>query len=286
MSKMNPLSKYTKIENLFIKLSTNGVIKYDETVLSNHMGEIGVCARSARDELMLNTTDALMNGTAIASVIENCVPSILDAKKLFVPDVEQILVAIKLATKERSYQIEATCPNEECKRHGAFDRDLEYLSNTVTYLEEVPVLSLDDGSGLVLTFRPHTWEEHSSFGVRMFNAQKGTQMLEQNEELTQEEKTEYFSKIVEDITQMNFDMVVANIDKIETPDGDVVSDKEFINEWLGSQPAYVLSSIREKVLEFDFIGMNHSLDVQCSGCGHEWTIDNIVFDPSHFFVLA
>lgn len=284
MSKMNPLSKYTKVENLFVKLSTNNVIKYSNDVLENTLGECGVCARSSRDELLLNNPDALMNGQAVSQVIENCVPNVLDAGGLYVPDVEQLMVAIKIATKEDTYSIEVKCPN--CGKHGAFERDLDWMNQTVTMLEEEPVMILDDVGGLVLNLVPLIWRDHSDYGVRMFQEQKKAQILEEAE-LSDEEKMVQFTQIVEVMTQINFDMIVSHINSIDLPDGEVsVTDKEFISDWLGQQPTFILRQIREKIKEFDSIGIGHTMDVECSECNHQWTIEDLIFDPSHFFGLA
>lgn len=281
MNKMNPLSKYTKVEVLYTKLVSNNVIKYPAGVLVNDTVECGICARSARDELMFNNPDALMNGEAVANVIENCVPNIGDARKLFVPDVELLLIGIKLATKEREYHIEVDCP--ECGHHGAFERDLQFLLDSAELLEEQPELLLEDVGGLLLKFKPHTWEEYSVFGQKMFQQQKKARMLEDLEEMSDEEKMEMFSQIFEEMTKLSFDMIVANIDSIETVEGDKITEREFIAEWLGAQPAFILKQIREKSDLINNIGVSHEMDVGCSSCGHEWTIENLQFDPSNFF---
>lgn len=281
MNKMNPLSKYTKVEVLYTKLVSNDVIKYPAGVLVNDTVECGICARSARDELMFNNPDALMNGEAVANVIENCVPNIGDARKLFVPDVELLLIGIKLATKEREYHIEVDCP--ECGHHGAFERDLQFLLDSAELLEEQPELLLEDVGGLLLKFKPHTWEEYSVFGQKMFQQQKKARMLEDLEEMSDEEKMEMFSQIFEEMTKLSFDMIVANIESIETVEGDKITEREFIEEWLGAQPAFILKQIREKSDLINNIGVSHTMDVGCSSCGHEWTIENLQFDPSNFF---
>jgi hypothetical protein len=278
---MNPLSKYTKVEVLYTKLVSNNVISYPKGVLNNETVECGICARSARDELMFNNPDALINGEAVASVIENCVPNINDARKLFVPDVELLLIGIKIATKETFYNIEVECP--ECSHHGAFERNLEDLLASAQLLEEQPELLLEDVGGLLLKFKPHTWAEHSEFGQKMFIEQKKARALEQTD-LSDEEKMKHFSNIFEIMTQLSFDMTVANIEYIETADGDKVSDRTFITEWLGQQPSYVLRQIRDKSENINNIGVCHEMDVGCSKCGHEWTIENLHFDPSNFFV--
>lgn len=284
MNKMNPLSKYTKVEVLYTKLISNNVIKYPKGVLLNDTVECGICARSARDELMFNNPDALMNGEAVVSVIENCVPNIVDAHKLFVPDVELLLIGIKLATKERHYQIEVDCP--VCKHHGAFERDLQVLLDSAELLEEQPELLLEEVGGLLLKFKPHTWEEYSAFGQRMFQEQKKARMLESMEDMSDEDKMESFSQIFEEMTKLSFEMIVSNIDSIETVDGQVISEKEFIAEWLGEQPAFILKQIREKSDMINNTGISHEMPVGCSSCGHEWTIENLQFDPSNFFVQS
>lgn len=284
MNKMNPLSKYTKVEVLYTKLISNNVVKYNEGVLVNDTVECGVCARSARDELMFNNPDALMNGEAVSSVIENCVPNIADARKLFVPDVELLLIAIKLATKETEYHIEVDCP--ECGHHGAFERNLQVLLDSAELLEKQPELLLEDVGGLLLKFRPQTWQEYNTFGQNMFQQQKKAQILEKRDDLTDEQKMEVFSQIFEEMTRLSFDMIVCNIDSVETVEGNVITEKEFIAEWLGVQPSFILKQIREKADEVNNCGVSHEMDVGCSKCDHEWTIENLQFDPSNFFVQS
>lgn len=281
MNSMNPLSKFTKMEVYYTKLISNDVIKYPEGVLGKTGIECGICARSSRDELMFNNPDALMNGEAIVKVIENCVPNVLDAHELFVPDVELLLIAIKLATKESTYTLEVNCP--KCNERGAFERDLEYLLNSAEVLTEQPTLVLEDIGGLVLKFRPHTWKEHSAFALRMFKEQKTAQVLEASE-LTDDEKMKEFSAIFENMTQLSFDMIVANIQEVEVPDGESITSSEFISEWLSTLPTYILAQIKEKSDYINNIGVSHEMEVGCSHCNHEWTLTNLSFDPSNFFV--
>ncbi|SOK58520.1 Lead, cadmium, zinc and mercury transporting ATPase; Copper-translocating P-type ATPase [Yersinia phage fHe-Yen9-04] len=283
MNQMNPLSKYTKVETLYTKLVSNDVIKYPAGVLVNNTVECGICARSARDELMFNNPDALMNGEAVVNVIQNCVPNIANARELFVPDVELLLIGIKLATKETEYQIEVNCP--ECDHHGAFERNLQYLIDSAELIEEQPTLVLEDVGGLMLKFKPHTWKEHSEFGLKMFQEQKKAQLLE-GADLSDDDKIKQFTSVFESMTQLSFDMIVANIESIETVDQIVVTEREFINDWLGKQPAFILKQIREKSDYINNVGVTHEMDVGCSKCGHEWKLENLQFDPSSFFVSS
>lgn len=280
MSKMNPLAKYTKIEEIFVKLATNNVIKYKDGVLDKI--KLGVCARSARDEIMLNTPDALIGGEAVTRVIENCVPGIHDAGELYVNDVEQLLIAIKVASKEEDYEIQTTCP--KCGHNGAFSRNLQVLLDSMAYFDKQPTVELSNG--LKVFFKPYTWNEYSEFGNRMFQEQKKSEYIDSIEGDSEEvfaQKKELFTSVFEAMTQLNFDMIVDSIDRIETPDGDIVSEKEFISDWVSSLPKSTLKQVREESDKLQDIGISHEMDVVCSECNHEWTIDKLRYDPSHFF---
>lgn len=280
MSKMNPLAQYSKIEVLFTKLISNDVIKYDSDVVSSV--KCGVCARSARDEIMLNTADALIGGDAIVKVIENCVPNVKDASKLYVNDVEQLLVAIKLATKDESYDINVTCP--ECDHLGGFSRDLNYLIQTATSFEEQPSFTMD--SGLVVYFKPHTWEEYSEFGTRMFAQHSRSKAIDNDAEMSSEDKQKIFIDVFEAMTQLNYDMLCASIDKVVTPDGIEVTEKEFISDWVSTLSKADLKGVKEESDSVSEIGISHKMDVQCSNCNHEWELTGLRYDPSHFFGLG
>lgn len=278
MSKMNPLSKYTKIEEIFTKLVSNDKIKYKSGVLAKGI-KCGVCARSARDEIMLNNPDALISGESVIKVIENCVPNVLDAGELYINDIEQLLIAIKVATKEDTYDIDVECP--ECHHKGLIQRDLKYLIETAGSFSEQPSIDLDNG--LKIYFKPYTFNEYTEFGNRMFTEQKRSEYVMADTESAEESKIEIFKDIFENMTVLNYDMIVYAIDKIETPDGDIVQDKEFISEWVGTLPKEKLKEIREQVDSVIDVGISHSMNAQCSECHHEWEIDGLRYDPSNFF---
>lgn len=275
---MNPLAKYTKIEELSTKLISNAVIPYSEGVLGSKSVKCGICARSARDEMTLNTPDMLLSGESVSRVIENCVPNIIDADGLYVNDIEQLLIAIKVASKETTYDVNVECP--ECHKEGRFERDLSFLLETASVFEEVPTVNLDNG--LTLEFRPLTWKEYSDFAERMFAEQQKSKYLE-GAGIEEEEKIKLFGEIFEKMAQLNFDMIAGVINKIITPDGDEVTEKEFIVEWLGQQSKAVIKVIKEKMDEVLEVGIAHTMEVECSECSHQWEIEGLKYDPSHFF---
>ena len=279
MSKMNPLAQYTKIEVLFTKLITNDVIKYPEGVVSST--KCGICARSARDEIVLNTADALIGGDAVVKVIENCVPNVSDASKLYVNDVEQLLIGIKLATKDESYDINVECP--ECEHLGSFSRDLNYLMNTATSFDKQPTVTMENG--LTIFFRPQTWAEHSEFSTRVFQQHSRSKSIDLSEDMPEEEKIAIFAEIFQEMTQINYDMIVTSIEKIITPEDVVVTEPEYIADWVGSLSKADLKIVRDASDEVVNVGISHNMEVECNKCHHAWEITGLRYDPSNFFGL-
>lgn len=278
MSNMNPLAQYTKNPIKYTRLITNNKIPYSTDVIKNPNDEFGICARSARDELLFNNPDALMNGKAVKTVIENCVPGVLNADELYLPDVEILLIGIKLATKENSYEIETECPH--CKKNGLFERNIEYLFETANFITEEPKVVLENG--LVLYLKPHTWKQHTEFSIQAFQHSK---MMQHADKITsEEEKMKLFSSVLDNMAKLQFNMLTEFIMKIELPDDVIVEDKKYILEWAENLDKHTVESITEAAYKMNMNGVEHNMDVQCSECNHEWTIENIQFDPSSFFV--
>ena len=61
-------------------------------------GEIGIFPMTARDELVLKTPDALLNGASTVEVINSCVPAITDAWEIPSVDMDALLIGIRIAT--------------------------------------------------------------------------------------------------------------------------------------------------------------------------------------------
>lgn len=278
MSNMNPLSQYTKNPIKFTRLVSNNKIPYKPGVLKNPDDELGICARSARDELLFNNPDALMNGKAVKNVIENCVPDVLNADELYLPDVELLLLGIKLATKETTYEIETPCP--ACSKYGMFERDVNYLFETANLIKEEPTLVLENG--LVLYLKPHTWKQHTEFSTDAFQQNKMMQHADKVE--SDEEKIKLISTIFDNMAKLQFAMLTEFISRIELPDDITVTDRKHINEWAENLDKHTIDEITKAAFDMNMNGVEHNMDVQCSECGHEWTIENLQFDPSSFFV--
>lgn len=279
MSKMNPLARYTKVEVLSVDLCTGESLPYKKNVLKSKT--CGVCARSARDELMFSNPEFLINGEAVVSVIENCVENVTSARDLYVQDVEQLLVAIKLATEEESYEVGAICP--KCEKEGVFERDLQFLLDTAVTHEEEVALFMDNG--LNVYFKPHTWGESNKFALKAYQVQQQINTLDKAENFTDEQKMKHISPLIDAIARLQFDSSVCHIARIEMPEekNNVITDPQMIKEWLETLKKSDYQAIMDKIDEVNSFGISHSMDCECT-CGHTWVMEEMRLDPSSFFV--
>ena len=98
IEQQNPLAKFFRQPAIFIKLPSRGKW-WDEGALENtENGELPVYSMTTKDEVLLKTPDALLNGQGVVDVIQSCIPNIKNAWKMPSVDVDTVLIAIRIAT--------------------------------------------------------------------------------------------------------------------------------------------------------------------------------------------
>ena len=114
----NPLVGYFRKPEVFITLPSKGKYYKEGTIDLPPNGEIGIFPMTARDELMMKTPDALLNGSSTAEVIKSCVPAIIDPWSIPSLDMDAILVGIRIATYGPELELTTKCP--ECQETNDF----------------------------------------------------------------------------------------------------------------------------------------------------------------------
>lgn len=278
----NPLLQFIQQTEVFTRLPTDGYLYDDSIIEMSPNEEIGVCGRSAKDEMLFNNPDALLNGKAVSSVIRNCVSVVKKPEELFVPDVEALLMAIKSASGEKEYDLEVTCPN--CEKKGGFTRHIPTLLETATVLHEAPFVMV---GALKVYLQPSTWKFHNYIGNETFKIKKTLQLVEQTKDISDERAKEIMSDCFDKMTDLHYQIMVTNITRVMLPcelgDPIVVDDKESIKEWVYKLTSAEIKVILAKMEELNNMGVSKTQDVMCKFCEHEWTVNDLVFDPSHFF---
>lgn len=278
----NPLLQYIQQAEVFTRLPTEGILYAPDVIDISPEEEIGICGRSAKDEMLFNNPDALMNGKAVSSVIANCVQAVKKPEELFIPDVEALLMAIKAASGEKEYDMEITCPS--CEKKGSFTRNIPHLLETATLLHEAPFVMIGE---LKVYLQPSTWKFHNFIGNETFKIKKTLQIIDTHNDISDEKAKEIMSNCFDKMTDLHYEIMVTNIVKVVIPSelGEPVSviDKGSIREWVNKLSTSDIKVILDKMEELNNMGVSKTQEVQCKYCEHVWEVTDLVFDPSHFF---
>ena len=83
----NPLSDYFRGTSAYIKLPSCGFYNDPGDIETSENGEIEIYPMTTSDELLFKSPDALLNGEAIAKVIQSCAPGIKNVKNLLMNNI-------------------------------------------------------------------------------------------------------------------------------------------------------------------------------------------------------
>ncbi len=281
MSEENVLKQFMRTEKIFVKLPSNGEF-YDETVATfTDNNEIGILPMTATDELALTNPDALLNGEGIKKVVESCCPLVKNAKKLFSPDIDILLLGIRHASYGDEMKFTVNCP--KCEAENNYVVSLRDLIEKIEFLDPPYIVEFD--SKLKVHVRPYTFETNSKLSLQALEISRllktvGDQKLEELEQLAQ--YGDKFNKIA----NTTVDVLLDGIEKVEIITDEMeklfVKDRDDINEWLHNINRKMVEEIRDKISEINQIGIDKSLNVICEACKNEWTT-HIEFNPTDFF---
>ncbi|KKN00701.1 hypothetical protein LCGC14_1135010 [marine sediment metagenome] len=276
----NPLQKYMRHPELYIKVPSNGYFNDEDTYPFSSNNEIGIAPMTTQDELLLKTPDALLNGESIAKLIESCVPGIKNVRNLPISDVSVILLGIRMSSYGHEMEYQTTCP--ECNNENYFSANLEHVLASMNLLEESYIVSLTDK--LSVSVRPHTYESSIKQILFSFNETKLFEMFTE-EELSEEELSEKyvesFKKMAALTVEIIANSVVAVLDENGIP---IDATRDQIFDWVANISRKDAKLIQNKIEEINKIGIDEKAEVICGNeeCKHKWTTQ-IGFDPANFF---
>ena len=278
----NPLQKHFRRPALWIKLPTLGRWYTDGSVDMNQEQQVRIFGLNAKDDIMLNTPDALLNGHALESVIQSCVPEVRDAKKLLQPDLDAIFLGIKAATNNGRFEIERKC--EECNHENNFEVQCARLIDMTTYVEDSDTVIMI-GSDLRVRIKPYSYEMRTMMIQKQLEEQRVLTAVEQDQQITDDmQRADILARSIEKLTTMTFNLVAQSITAIEMlgQDAMVVTDSEHIAEWLTNIDKSTADAVIEAVNALNDVGPPKETEAQCKECGHRWK-EKLSFDPALFF---
>jgi hypothetical protein len=279
----NPLKKYFRQPKIYLKLPSKGkfyppgVLDYPES------GEIPIFAMTAKDELIIKTPDALINGESTVEVIKSCVPNIRDPWKMPNIDTDAILIAIRLATFGDMMDISTVIPNLNEER--SFQVDLRVLLDQIISFDFEPFVQINDE--ITIELRPITYKEFTENSLRTLEEQRIFKIVN-DDSIDDKQKLSAFSASFRKLTDITLDIVVNSVACIDTADGRV-TDKKFIREFFSNADRDIFDKIYKHLeimrdnTRIKPLKVRSTQEDINAGAPEEYEIP-ITFDQSNFFV--
>jgi len=282
--KTNPLVAFMRQPKIFISLPSNGNFYPEGSLDLPENGQLAVYSMTAKDEMLLNVPDALMNGQAVVEVIQNCVPSIKNAWHVPSIDMDLILLSIRLAT----YGEMMTTPVK-------VSDDIEYdyqvdlrivMDNLLSQISWDPIISISED--LTVFVKPLNYREMTKSALQTFETQKILQAVN-DESLSDDQKQTIFKDSFIKLTEVTVGSVADSIFKIDTTQGSVY-EKEFIKEFIDNADKEIFNKIQkhlENLKEQNNIKpiiVEVTDEMRAVGITGETIEVPLTFDPSTFFV--
>ena len=271
----NPLKQFFRQPAIYMRLPSGGQFWPPGSLEIPPNGELAVYPMTAIDEISYRTPDALFNGAATVSVIQSCVPSIKNAWKIPSTDLNSILVAIRIASYGENMDIKTACI--KCQTESDFEIDLNSL---MTSLEPTDYSKCLEQGDIQIFFKPIGFDIQNQINLQQFEQQKKMQMITASD-LPDEEKTKLFNETLQAVTKITVDAIQHSIGAIRTPQS-MVSESEFIKEFLINCDRKLFNAIKDKVIEHRSNNEFKPLKLSCVECGHNYEQD-FTLDAVSFF---
>ena len=273
----NPLGQYFRKPGLNVALPSGGKF-YKTPPKVTVDGEIAVYPMTAKDELLVKNADSLLNGDAIVQLIKSCVPDISNPSEMPNPDVDAVLLAIRKATYGEKMEITASCPCNEWS--GTYSIGVDKLLMKIKNIDPVNDVTLTNG--LVVKITPSTLADQNRLGMVQFeNVRKLQAVMDSDDE-------DLKLRVSNEVTGRNIELAQEIITKVilsvATPEGEEVSDRAAIGEWLSQLETGEFKKIEDKIRLINQSGAETKVEVGCGkeGCTKRFDIE-FTLDPVSFF---
>lgn len=245
----NPLAKHFRQPAVYITLPSGGKYSPPGTVNFDNAEELAVYPMTARDEMSMNTPDALLNGQSTVDVIKSCVPSIQDPWQLPVMDLDTVLIAIRIASFGESMDMEVNVPT--VNKPMTFTTDLR---TTMDAIDRSPFQDhVQLSAQLTVQVRPTNYRQLTNLQLKAFEEQRLVQQLTQNTDMTPTQKQEHFNKIFRNMTDLTINNMIEAIAMINS-EGEKVDDFGYIKEFVDNMDSKTANKIRDHIESQNSIG--------------------------------
>jgi hypothetical protein len=277
MTQSNPLAKHFRQPAVYLRLPSGGAYWPNESVILPANGELPVYPMTTKDEIILRTPDALINGAGVVTVIQSCIPSITNAWNMPSVDVDACLIAIRIASYGNGMDVTVICP--KCQNQE---------DHTIDLAQALGQLSMPDYNQLVkdhkLTFKlkPQNYFAVNRSNSITYQEQRILNVLNDTE-MSIEEKDQNLKDVTEKLVDLNTENLAASTEYIGLEDGSKVVDPGHIKEFYQNTAASTIKKITTRLGEMAASAGLKPYKNTCAGCQTEFET-GVTFDYANFFV--
>ena len=277
----NPLRKYFRQPKVYLNLPSRGKFYPDGVLDMPETRELPVFAMTAKDELLIKTPDALLNGQATVDVIKSCIPNIVNPWQMPSVDLDACLVAIRIATYGEKLEITTKVPNLGEDR--MFEVDLrEILNNLVTPEFENTLVSND----ISVELRPLSYREFTDSNLKTFEEQRIFSLVN-DDDMDDATKLSRFNTSFKKLTDLTVTMMSKSIASLTIGETSV-TNQDHISEFIDNVDKEFFKDITDHLEEqrikfaIEPIKVSSSDEDIAAGAPVTWEVP-ITFDQSNFF---
>jgi hypothetical protein len=279
MSEIDLLAEYFRGSDVHQRLPTGGQFFTPGTIDLAINGEVAILPMTAVDEIIVKNPDALMNGDALERLFASCVPGIKEPRRISVPDMDVLLLAIKLASYGDNLDITVECP--KCQHEFTQEKSIREILDHLSPID-FKKASVRVNEDIVAHLKPYDFEAKTKLDLAAFEEAKLFEHL-LDLDASEEDKRKLMNRSFEKIAELNLDLLGLCIVKLDTPKGEV-TDPLAIRTLIRRAHRKMLVSIREGIQEISRSAVDRKVEVTCpqKDCGHQWQTE-MSFDPASFF---
>lgn len=277
----NPLAKHFRQPVLYIKLPSEGAFWPEGSINIPINGEVGILSMSTKDEIILRTPDALLNGQGVVSVIESCCPSIKDAWQMPSIDVDSTIIAIRIASYGNQMDFSSKCPH--CEETSEYAIDLGVVMSNITTPNYSKKIKIDD---LQIKLKPQAYFSVNRTNQIEFEEKQILRTLTADN-LDDETVKKIFAEQITKLINLNIEILAGSTAYIELSDGTIVSDNNYINEFYTNCDATIVKTVKTTISDMNTKNGLKPVPVICNNkeCAKGFGV-GITFDFASFFAVG